>query len=208
MNYLIPLVGLRGQFKFNKPFDTILNDSAVYKTTAVRTITEMETEDIDVLKVIYLDQNLTADDYEKDLKSDMPIAVLQAEGGGLYYIPVKYFSSLPNITGVIYAGKAMFINLGNVPVNLNLDFIIDDLKDIIKSVSGLNTTIEIEEVTGRFIVPYKEHDKLEKERESNMTNNETCYSRLFKITELYKSAKSKITILLRKLEKFEKDDKD
>ena len=199
MKFPIPLVGLKGQFKFYPPFNTLLSEVAVYKVSAVRTISELLNDEIDVLNIIYLEQGISKTAYDEDLEHDLAIVVLQSEGGSLFYVPVRFIKTLPNLAGEVYVGKALFINLGNLPVNLNIDYLKSELADIIKSVLGVEATVDIEEITSRFVVSYKKHDLLEEQRRQAITNHGTCYSRLFKLEEVLKNTKEKLSLLLQKI---------
>ena len=203
MNFPIPLVGMKGQFKFYPPFNTVLNETAVYKVSAVRTISELLNDDIDVLNIIYLNQGISKSAYDDDLEHDLAIAVLQSEGGSLFYVPVRFIKTLPNLAGEVYVGKALFINLGNLPVNLEIDYLKSELADIIKSILGVDSVVEIEEITSKFVVPYKQHDILEEKRRQAMTNYGTCYSRLFKLEKVLDATKKKLALLLKKISKCE-----
>ena len=199
MKFPIPLVGTKGQFKFYTPFNTALNETAVFKVSAVRTISEFLNDNVDVLNIIYLNQGISKEAYDEDLENDLAIVVLQTEGGALYYVPVRFIKTLPNLAGEIYVGKALFVNLGNLPVNLNIDFLTSELEDIIKSVLGVDSKVEIEEITSKFVVPYAQHDVKEEKRKQAISNHESCYSRLFKTQKILGKTKTKLSLLLEKI---------
>jgi len=205
MNYIVPPVNLKGLFKFANPLDKILKSNIQYTVTAVRSIGEMLKEDIDVKLIIFDYYGLSDDDYNYVLDNDIPIIVLQDEADNIYYVPANYLLNVPDITGEIYIGKAIIINLGYLPKKLDLTYLVNDLKEIIKSTVGVEPEVLEEETSGEFIVGYKKHDDQERKRKEIITNNETCYGRLFKLQELYGNCKDKLQLLIDKYVK--KDEK-
>jgi len=204
MNYLIPPVNLKGLFKFKKPFDQPLKHNIQYKVIAVRSIPEMVKEMIDVKTIVFIDNSLTEEDYDNAVLNEIPIITLQDEADNLYYIPANFIVSIPDITGELYNGRVIIINLGYVPKKLNLDYVLNDLKEFVKSVVGLEPDVTEEPTTGEFIVSYKKHEDRERKRKSVITNNDTCYGRLFKLQKVYEQCKSKLDLLIKKYVKKDK----
>jgi len=198
MNYIVPPVNLKGLFKFANPLDKKLKPNIQYKVIAVRAVPEMIKEGIDVKLVVFDYYGLSENDYNNVLDNNIPIIVLQDEADNIYYVPANFILNTPDITGVIYVGKAIIINLGYIPKKLNLTYLLNDLKEIIKSTVGVEPDVIEEQTSGEFVVSYKKHDEKERNRKMMITNNDTCYGRLFKLQEIYKSCKSKLQLLLDK----------
>ena len=125
MNELVPLVGLKGRFKFKEPFKSSMNENAIYTVKAVRVISEMMNEDLEVYDIIYKPHNIPYETFQEHFDNDVKIVVLESESRTIYNIPAVYLASLPEKIGEIYVGKGMMISFNYVPVNLDLDFLKD-----------------------------------------------------------------------------------
>jgi hypothetical protein len=75
-------------------------------------------------------------DYNYDLSNNIEIVTL-SNGSDFYYIPSNRILSVPVIDGVIYRNKVISIPLGNIPDDLNLKTLLDNLND--STVSNLFT---------------------------------------------------------------------
>jgi len=196
---LIPPVNLKGRFTLKEPLNNLLNPNINYKVYAVESINKMLADEVDVKTVIYINQGLTADDYLSNLENSIPIVTLVTEGEKYYYIPVSYITNMPEATGVVYKQKAIVFNLGYIADNIDIDYIAYEVKDIIKSMSGLDTTYSIEDMSGSYLLNYEDADVRESARLANITNKTTCASKLREARALIDVYKIKVQALLNKL---------
>ena len=199
MNNLVPIINTRGKFKLSTPLDTVLNSDIIYTVIANRSILEMINDGLDILNNVYLIMNLTEDDYNVDLANNVIITVLQSENEDTYYIPSNKFISIPDITGKRYMQKTMAINLGYLPIDLNLDYLLPEVTDLIQSLLGITPNASIIDTSQVTLYTNEEHDLFTAERLATITNNETCVGKLVKIQNILDEMRNKEKILVERL---------
>lgn len=197
-DYIVPPINLTGTFKLKVPLNNLINEKVTYTVDSIKSIPSLLGDMIDVETLVYLEQGLTSEDYNNDLKNDVPIVTLKSEGNALFNIPATYFSYMPQLNGKIFTNKALIINMGYIPDNIDLNFIKDELNDYILSITGITPDISIEEISGKLIVSYEEADTFESERLANITLKETCRYRLQQALDTIDSYKIKIKALVEK----------
>jgi len=200
MDYIVPPINLKGRFKLKAPLDKLINTNVVYKVVKISSIKSLLDELIDVKKLVFEDQGLKEADYVYALENDIPIVTLETEGGATLDIPANYISYMPHISGKLFTNKAIIINLGFIPDELDVKFVLDDLKDYIKGTLGIESVLSIEEISGKRLVSYQDYDKYEANRTSNITNKKTCRGKLELLNNTLKAYKEKLKILIQKVE--------
>jgi len=200
MNYYKMPIGLKGTFKINPRMKQILNEHIIYSVSSIRSIKDYIADNINVRNLVFIDQGLTDEDYVECLNNDIPIVTLVTEGNEFYSIPANMFIAVPDSIGKKYINKAVVVNLGYLPEDLNIDYVNEEIEDLIKGKLGIESTSDIKDVSGTYVVTYEEHDEAEKERISNVTDNKTCKGELLKTLETLEKYKTMVKILLKKVE--------
>ena len=201
MDYIVPPINLTGRFKLKAPLDKLINVNVPYKVVKISSIKTLLDELIDVKTLVYKDQGLSTDKYLAALEKNIPIVTLETEGGAQINVPADYISYMPHISGKIFINKAIIINLGYIPKELNVEYILEDLKDYIKNSLGIENQVSLEEISGKRLVSYSDYNAYERKRLANITNKNTCRGNLEKMTNLLKTYKEKLKVLIKKLEK-------
>lgn len=199
--FIIPPINSKGRYSVSAPFDTVFRSDIEYKVTAIRSIPELMSEDIDVYNIIYQPVGLSEDDMNQDITDNVPIVAFQSESGTLLYIPARYIKSIPLVAGKIFTQKVIAINLGLVPEDLNLSAVVEDVNDYVQSLLGIKPSTEVIDTSQRMLYTYEEYDQYEQKRLSGVTNKETFRSKWIKCTQLLKEYKLKVKLLVQKLDK-------
>ena len=189
MDALLPPLGLKGRFTLKEPLNQLLNPNITYEVYGIEAISKLASDNIDVKTVLYVNQGLTIDDYVLDLENNTPIVTLITEGKQLYYIPSRFIVNMPEATGVVYKQKAIVINIGYVEDKLNVDFVLEEVVDLVNTLTGVKPSGEVETISGDYLLSYEDADVKEADRLKNITNNTTCGSKLkacYKTLEHYK----------------------
>lgn len=200
MNYIIPPINLVGQFKLKQPLTPLINNNITYTVTNIQTIPNLLSDDIDAEQLIYIDQGLTTEDYNNALVNNIPIITLTTEGDSVFNIPSNYIENIPQVVGKVFINKALLVNLDYLPDDINIDFIKDEVNDLIATLIGITPTSEIEEISGKYIASYEEADVFEAKRLANISNNKTCRSKLKEVNKTLQDYKDKNKILIKKIE--------
>jgi hypothetical protein len=200
LNYLIPPIGIEGTFTLKEPLNTIINERQNYKVVAVRSIKEMIESDEDVKQFIYLDQSLTEEDFNNDVKNNVPIVSLMGEDGGYYYIPANRILSIPKINGKIFRYKTIAVNLGLVPDDQDFNFLIDEIKDLVMTYYGIEADVNLVDVSSGYIYTQTEYENFENSRKLKIQNFKPCRLLLKEADDKISLMKKKISTLLQKLQ--------
>ena len=133
-------INTTGKFTFKDPVNSAVDESIEYKVVAIRSIKELiDTGDIP-FETIYTPIGINEDLYKKDVKDNVNIIVLTNTGGNTYtYIPSSYISKAPDSSGYKYAETLLAINIGKIPLDLDLTSLKEDITDLILATIGLTT---------------------------------------------------------------------
>ena len=201
---LIPPINAEGKFQLLTPLNQLLSPDTMYRVTAIRSIPEVEEDDLDVKQLIYLDQNLTEENYNKDLEDRVPIITLTSPGNLYYYIPASFIVSIPEVTGVTYTERVIVINLGQIPKKLPIDYIFDDLKDLVLANLGLESTVEELTTSQEILYTYDEDKAFKAKLDASKANNNSTIVRLNKANNIINELTNRINILANRLKELEK----
>ena len=182
MENMIPPINLKGTFTLKQPLDTLINPKVIYRVSSIKWIQELIRDDIDVKQLIYLDQGLTEDDFYEDIKQEVPIVRLITDGGIEKNFPADHIVSMPQIIGKVFLNKALTVNLKYLPEELNIDFLQEEISDLIKTNIGIDTIVNIKTISSEYVATYEEYDQFEAKRLLNISNKTTCR---YKLEEAY-----------------------
>lgn len=150
---LTPALGTKGFWTFKEPFNSfVINNYNIDLVNSKQTvISVMSMKDliannfIDPFTAIYLPSGLNEVDYKEDLLDDVPILSFSGMAGNtevLFRIPLNYVASIPNDSDVTYRNKAIVLDLGNLPDNVDLSIHNNDLKDFALSKYGVLPSVK------------------------------------------------------------------
>lgn len=171
---IIPAIYSAGQFEATHPFDVVVDSTVYYTTEAIRTVSEMQSANIDiyskVLQPVGIPKDETTNWINELLKNDAVIITLTSKGNKPVYVPSTYLRSFPAIDGVVYEHMCIVADLGAVPPTLKdkLKQQLDEISKYVESNIGVSATVQI------GVIPTKSY--VSKEQAENFEN-----SRLLKI---------------------------
>lgn len=168
---MIPILGVAGKFTVAPPFSLIENKS--YKCRAVSHIQSMVDKGVDVFNDIYVPVNLTQADYENDLNSDEVIVTLKTSDGDILNIPSAYITSVPTDMEVPYNRFALMVDVGLLPSNTSFTFLTDQVQELVKTITGIDTNVSLATLTYDGFVTKEEHAIMVDEREVNIRYNKS-----------------------------------
>lgn len=181
---LVPPINARGKFTVQPPFDNLLSEFKEYTVTAIRSLQELEDSNENPLANIYTALSLTENDYNNDLNANVPIVVLRDTSDSYVYIPANKIIGIPAVSGYKYQEKVLGISLGAIPIDENLNSIINDITDIIKDNLGVITNIKIVDSSAVILIDETEHKTYLTKRNSNRAGNSDSFrTKYFKCRE-------------------------
>jgi hypothetical protein len=156
---------MRGHFKAKAPFEDIVNENKVYTITSIRSLVDMRDSNENPKENIYIVNGLSESDYLNDLKNDVKTLVLIDDGGNYAYIPETYILSVPKVNGVLYQEKILIADMGALKTSYDLFNIISDVKDLIKSYTGVTPGVAVKSKSAETVLTYDESETLETQRD-------------------------------------------
>jgi hypothetical protein len=193
--YIIPPVGSSGTYVFTAPFSTLALPDDEYSCRAVRKLSDYISNNEDAYTNVYVAAGLTQTDYQNDLSVDMSIASLQSQIGHWLYVPVRFIQSLPQSSGVAYQNKVLAVNIGAVPVALDLTFLTTAISNVVIDNFGITPQIQQVVTSKTSIVPYATDTQVQTARIGRITNSTTDTAALKALQIQYNNAITKIQAL-------------
>ena len=179
---IMPNLNDRGKFNFKTPFDNLLNNDLVYTVMSIRTIPEIESNNIDVKQIIYLDQNMTEEDYINDLRNKTAIITLGRDSNKQAHVPINKIISIPKTTGHEYREQMVALSIGLLPANIDLSSLKTRLAAVVYDTLGITTTCESIVTSDTVVVGDDEHKSYETIRTNKISVDKSDATRM---TELH-----------------------
>ncbi len=170
-------VGLVGKFKLDTKLTVTINEAILYEVTKVSSIKSLLVDNIDVEKLLYVDQGLSSSDYDTDLLNKVSIVELTSPSGEIITVPERTITNSPESSGVRFVNKTILVNIGYIEDSFNLDFVMDDVTAVVKEGLGLPVSTTLESVSGNFVSTVEEFDLWEAARRGNILTTKSCITR-------------------------------
>ncbi len=171
--FITPTIGSSGHYTASAPFDSVVQSTVVYTCQSVRSIQDLLSNDEDPFGTIYQSIGLTQADFNTDVTDDVLIVGLSFGSSGWLNIPNRYFTSYPVTNGVEYQSKALSVNLGTLPTNLDLTNLISDVSAIVQSSIGIVTTPTALETSTKVVIDYTLDQANTASRLANVTDTKS-----------------------------------
>lgn len=185
MVYVYP--GLKGEFKFKSPVSEKV-PKMVYIVTSIRSIKELEDSIEKPLETIYAPIGLNKVHMEEDIKNKIDIIVLTDPTGVNYtYVPLDMISEAPKVDGVPYADRMLAVNLGKLPVDLDLSNVMDIIKDKILTITNMKVDVAVLNTSGVELVDEVDHELYMRKIEHGGQREESFESKYKKLEKVHKT---------------------
>lgn len=188
--YPTPSVGMKGVYTLNSPFSS--DPGEILECIAVRSLTSYIANNDDALTDVYKKAGLTEDDYASDLDADMEIISLVNTKGYRLLVPAKYIASYPVVDGVFYRGISIGTALPLMPVEQNLQFILDDIATLIRTKLGVDSQVKLIETTEPRAVTQDQHKSIQAARKVIISGDPTLYTTVAKQQQLIANQAARI----------------
>lgn len=188
----LPPVGVNSLFLFKRPFSSyvrsVLNidvDEVKLKVISVVSMRDMiAIEKIDPFTKYYIPVGVMESDFKQDLDNDVPILTLLYNDISVVKVPLSYISFYKAIAQIEYSNKLVIVDMGVVPMKLDVAVYFDGLKDYMETRLGVRP--EVKEVSiGSTVFSTAEHELKESTRTGVITVHDTNETKLQKITVAY-----------------------
>lgn len=185
--YPVPAVGMSGVWVFDYQITPKVNPSLIYTSHGVESILSMTKKGINPYIQTYIPLGLTESDYRRDLNDIVFIVSLKGEDGKWYSVPTSYIKRFPDVSGLIYTSNKLTIDLGKFPVQDDLAYIVNELRDFIIARTGVHPSIKYIKGEEFFVVSYDEAAGLAKQINYYKSEYVTPSARITELEEIIRA---------------------
>ncbi|BDH16662.1 MAG: hypothetical protein [Bacteriophage sp.] len=175
---MTPPRGANGTWTVRPPFNVGANTK--YTCIAIRSFADFYREGIDLQATVYTPVGLTNgvqidNTTTFNLKTEETLGIniiTLADGVGNYLlIPDNYITSFPSATAVSYSEVILSCSLGALPSDVDVSLVSSEMAAVVKSVFGVDPTINVhlQELVDTYT--YEASLELEKSRRASITLN-------------------------------------
>lgn len=181
----IPSVGTEAYFTFKDPYNLYIKNkfnintlSTKLKVISVISMRDMIRTDLrDPFTEIYEVANLSEVEYKRDLKDNVYLisfSLKTCDGVERYLrIPLNYIAEVSSPSSVEYANRVLMIDLGSLPLTLDLTPLFVDLADFAASRTGVTPVIKDVSVGEVLELNQNDHETRETIRQNSVTVHKT-----------------------------------
>ncbi len=189
-----PVVGSKGLWKLNKPFDSLLPVNTALTCTAISNYGQLHAMGIDPYETYYLPHDISKEDYQKHFDGDGRIVFLRTDSGIRYSFPLHYLDTYPIGTGINYVSMGVGVRLGAVPVNVNLELLLEQIRELCHLNVGVEVQAEFLALSEIMMVDNAEHDRLENARAARKKSSTPALERIATLINTDKEKSKKLRI--------------
>lgn len=175
---IIPVIGTKGVWSANAPFNTKLLSRVIYTCVSQRTFSDMIAKGEDPQALYYTANGLDAATYQTDVAAGAVALTLQAPDNSTVVVPSTYLASYPDGNGVAYHVMAIAIKLTALPDTLDLSALLAKLESDCVNMIGVTATAQAVSISNATLINATDNAATEAARKALITDNTTDYARL------------------------------
>jgi len=154
---LVPAINSRGKFTFAEPFSNILPANQVFTVVSQRLLTELNDSKDRPYDTIYSPVGLSKNDFDNDVKNDVPIITFSTDGSEYFHVPASKIISQPLPIGVEYQERILAIKLGAIPTSMNLELVKELIVNDVYDAVGIQSTVGEISSSAKVLLSEDEH---------------------------------------------------
>lgn len=170
-----PSVGDSGKFTLLSPFSQYLTPEAIYTCRSIRTINDIVASGEPVYERYYKLADISETKFKLDAANNVCIIGLQAGTGEWIYVPETYISEAPTSNGIKYIPVVIGVNIGSIPIDLDIKPLMKMLADVSQSSLGIEPQVKPVIMTQPALISNEDHIRLNIARQANITNKKTDF---------------------------------
>lgn len=195
MSELLPGMGASGHWRLKAPFDNALVPGLAYICQAQQSVGMMLATGMNVYEEIYDKWKIEIEVYDKHVADNITICTLISSSGNFVFVPAVYIDGWPSNDSIPYVVLGLFATLGAIPNTLDPSFLIDKVKNLIKSSIGLAADIEFVAMSEVENIAWVDHQAMEVARKTLITDDNSDYAKRVKAEADLNAARVQIQAL-------------
>lgn len=190
----VPSIGTEAYFTFKQPFNFYIKNkfnintlSIKMKVISIISMRDMIRTDLrDPFTEIYEVAGLSEVDYKRDLTDNVYLISFSfktCDGVERYVrLPLNYISEISQASTVEYINRVLMLDLGELPKDLDLSPVYNDIMDYVATRIGVAPDIKNVAIGDVTLLDHFEHETRETVRENNVEVHKTLSVELEEIT--------------------------
>ena len=135
-------MGSKGVFTLTSPYDVALVANTVYTCIAVRLISDMIKDNVDVFGLYYAAKSIPIEQYQYDIVNGGGVVSLSDASGNIVKVPSSYISAYPAAGGVPVSVLGLAVTITALPEDTDLNYVRSLIVDAVKDGLGVVITAD------------------------------------------------------------------
>ena len=170
---ILPEVHSSGLWTLKSPYQSLLLPSVYYTCIAVRKMEDFIVLGIDPFAAYYEPFNLEKSKYQEDLLAGHCIITVKTATNEVKSFPSSMLVSFPTGGGVLYQTLAIAIDLGSLPVDMDLTGLQNKLKDLVRDTVGVEGTPRLVNLSTKQLIDRESSKSIEAARSAKIRTSTT-----------------------------------
>ena len=192
---ILPEIQATGAWKLKSPYQNLLTEGIWYTCIAVRKLEDYINRGIDVFEEYYNTPYMVPKDrYEQDLAGGACIIIVRNASGDVKAFPNTYLESFPAGGGVAYQSLAAVVELGAVPVDMNLTTLQNSINALVKDTLGVVKETKLVNLAPKQLLDRESAKRIEAARQGVKKVESSPLAKVKTLEEELKAVRAKLAI--------------
>ncbi len=159
----VPTIGESGFYHLLAPY-TIERENTIHTCKAIRKISELLDEGVDVFGSFYQTHFVSEDIYKEDVEADRSIIYLQSSNNRWINVPSRYLAGYPNMNGVPYRRVSIVLSIPAFPLTQDFSNAITQLQETVQMTLGVPSNAQVVVTSETMLVEDTNHKVFQAQR--------------------------------------------
>lgn len=192
---ILPEIQATGAWKLKSPYQNLLTEGIWYTCIAVRKLEDYINRGIDVFEEYYNTPYMVSKEkYEQDLAGGACIIVVRNASGDVKAFPNTYLESFPAGGGVAYQSLAAVVELGAVPVDMDLTTLQNAINALVKDTLGVVKETKLVNLAPKQLLDRESAKRIEAARKGVKKVESSPLAKVKTLEEELKAVRAKLAI--------------
>ena len=165
----------------------MLNTERSYTNRSNVAFDRLSSKGVDVFNKYYANNGLAVEVYHDDLRNSVVICTLVSTDGDIVEVPSSYITSFPDSNSIPYSHVVISVDIGAVADTLNVEATLVTIADTVTAALGIDKpAVVLNSVPSIGLVSPQQHQVIESNRTSKITDVSTNVSKIHLLTEQVK----------------------
>lgn len=192
---ILPEIQATGAWKLKSPYQNLLTEGIWYTCIAVRKLEDYINRGIDVFEEYYnTPYMIPKERYEQDLAGGACIIIVRNASGDVKAFPNTYLESFPAGGGVAYQSLAAVVELGAVPVDMDLTTLQNSINALVKDTLGVVKETKLVNLAPKQLLDRESAKRIEAARQGVKKVESSPLAKVKTLEEELKAVRAKLAI--------------